>query len=90
MAGTRSGKNRVNEDVAGPAASAGDGIGPAEIVARSGDPGFVLVDVLPAVSYAEGHLPGAVSLPLAEIETRAREVLPDLDADVAVYCASET
>ena len=62
----------------------------AEIVARQNDRRFVLVDVLPRSSYEEGHLPGALSLPLAEIEGRAGAVLPDRDADIAVYCASET
>ena len=67
-----------------------DHIERSEIVARRADPAFILVDVLPRASYQEGHLPGALSLPLAEIETRAGEVLPDRDADIAVYCASDT
>ena len=73
-----------------PAAGHADVIDRAEIVARRADPEFVLVDVLARVSYEEGHLPGALSLPLAEIEGRARAVLPDRDADIAVYCASGT
>ncbi len=67
-----------------------DSISRAEIVTRRNDQRFVLVDVLPRPSYEEGHLPGALSLPLAEIEGRARAVLPDRDADIAVYCASDT
>lgn len=67
-----------------------DHIERSEIVARRGDPAFVLVDVLPRASYEEGHLPGALNLPVAEIETRAGEVLPDRAADIAVYCASDT
>ena len=61
-----------------------------EILRRDGDPRFVLVDVLPAVSFGQGHIPGAVSLPLAEVPERAAEVLPDLELDIAVYCGGPT
>ena len=54
------------------------------------DASLTVVDVLPRESYAGGHIPGAVSLPLAEIEARARQVLPDLAAEIAVYCAKFT
>ncbi len=62
----------------------------AEIERRRGDPTLVLVDVLPAESYAAGHIPGALSLPLAEIPRCARDVLPDVDAEIVVYCGSFT
>jgi rhodanese-related sulfurtransferase len=61
-----------------------------EIRTRTGAPGFTLVDVLPAASYAEGHLPGARSLPVADIPARAAMLLPDLDADIVVYCGGPT
>jgi rhodanese-related sulfurtransferase len=61
-----------------------------EVRARAGTPGFTLVDVLPAASYAEGHLPGASSLPVADISSRAAVILPDLDADIVVYCGGPT
>jgi len=50
---------------------------------------LALVDVLPRESYAERHLPGAVNLPLAEIdEQRARAAIgPDLGRTVVVYCS---
>ncbi|HUL12514.1 MAG TPA: rhodanese-like domain-containing protein [Methylococcaceae bacterium] len=62
----------------------------AEVEQRLGDPSFVLVDTLPAESYAEGHIPGARSLPLADIPIRARDWLPDHDADIVVYCGGFT
>jgi rhodanese-related sulfurtransferase len=62
----------------------------AEIERRLGDATLVLVDVLPAESYAAGHIPGALSLPVAEIPRRARDVLPDTDAEIVVYCGSFT
>jgi rhodanese-related sulfurtransferase len=61
-----------------------------EIRRRTGQAGFVLVDVLPAVSYAEAHLPGARSLPLADLPARAGAILPDLAADIVVYCGGPT
>jgi rhodanese-related sulfurtransferase len=61
-----------------------------EVRRRAGTSGFTLVDVLPAASYEEGHLPGAWSLPVADIPSRARALLPDLDADIVVYCGGPT
>ena len=49
-----------------------------------------VVDVLPAESYVSGHIPGAISMPLPSIASRAGELLPDLNADIAVYCAKFT
>jgi rhodanese-related sulfurtransferase len=50
---------------------------------RSGEE-LVVLDVRPAEEYAAGHLPGAVSIPLAELERRL-EQLPR-DRDVVAYC----
>src|SRR4051812_39986693 len=44
----------------------------------------VLVDVRPARDFANGHIPGAVSLPVAELSARADE-LPN-GVDVVAYC----
>ncbi|MBI1849309.1 MAG: rhodanese-like domain-containing protein [Planctomycetes bacterium] len=57
---------------------------------RVGRPGFVLVDVLPHASFVEGHIPGAVNLPIAELRARASVVLPDPSAEIAVYCGGPT
>ncbi len=69
---------------------AGREISREEISGRIGDRRLAIVDVLPAESFAGGHLPGAISLPLAEVTGRAREVLPDLDREIAVYCGGFT
>ncbi len=61
-----------------------------EIQQRLDDPSLILVDVLPRDAYATGHIPGALSLPLAEIPARAHEVLPDHTAEIAVYCTKFT
>jgi rhodanese-related sulfurtransferase len=54
---------------------------------ESGDV-FVLVDALPAISYAGAHLPGAVNIPPDRLETLAARRIPDLDTEVVVYCAN--
>lgn len=43
-----------------------------------------LVDVRPAAEYAVGHLPGAINIPVAELDARAGE-LP-ADREVVAYC----
>lgn len=61
-----------------------------EIQRRLHDPSLVVVDALPASSYADGHIPGARNLPLTDIPARVAEVLPDRAAEIAVYCGSVT
>ena len=58
-----------------------------ELKSRLRDGSLRLVDVLPADSYETAHIPGAISLPLATLERRAAEVLPDRSQEIAVYCA---
>lgn len=53
----------------------------------SGDP-YVLVDVRTEEEYAEGHIEGALLLPLDQLETLAEEKLPDKDATILIYCRS--
>ena len=47
--------------------------------------GAQLVEVLPAAEYAEAHLPGALNIPLKELD-RARVALLDPVRPVIVYC----
>ncbi len=47
--------------------------------------GAQLVEVLPAAEYEEEHLPGALSLPLSELPSQARQRL-DPERPVLVYC----
>ncbi len=47
--------------------------------------GAQVVDVLPAREYGEDHLPGAINLPLRQIEAEASRVL-DPSRPVIVYC----
>jgi rhodanese-related sulfurtransferase/voltage-gated potassium channel Kch len=59
-----------------------------ELQRRLHDPALTIVDVLPAESYASGHLPRALNLPLDLIAGRAQEILPDLAAEIVVYCGN--
>jgi rhodanese-related sulfurtransferase len=46
--------------------------------------GSQLVEVLPADDYGWAHLPGAVNLPLKELDVRAGQL--DRSQPVIVYC----
>ncbi len=54
-------------------------------VRRLVDLGAQLVEVLPRNEYEEDHLPGAISMPLRELEKEARSTL-GRDKPVVVYC----
>ncbi|MEW6583282.1 MAG: rhodanese-like domain-containing protein [Actinomycetota bacterium] len=47
--------------------------------------GAQLVEVLPAAEFAEEHLPGAMSLPLKDLDARTAARL-DRRRPVVVYC----
>ncbi len=70
---------------AGPAA-----IEPKALVERIAwaDPALVVLDVRTPAEFAEGHVPGAINIPSAEVAARAAE-LPR-DKDIVVYCRTGT
>ena len=68
----------------------GTGISREEVARRLADPSLVVVDVRASDLYAEGHIPGAINLPLADLEAGAARLLPDRERQIAVYCASPT
>ncbi|MEU4835414.1 metalloregulator ArsR/SmtB family transcription factor [Streptosporangium sp. NPDC023615] len=55
-----------------------------ELALRLAGPGVVVVDVRSAAAHARGHVPGAVSVPVAELRDRLGE-LPR-DAEIVAYC----
>ena len=63
-----------------------------ELAAQGPEAGkFVLVDSRPGPMFAEGRIPGAVSLPYAAFKEKAAAVLPaDKTVLVIFYCAGET
>jgi rhodanese-related sulfurtransferase len=50
---------------------------------------FKLVEVLSEEEYEEGHIPGAINVPLDKLEALARQKLKRTDT-IVVYCASYT
>jgi hypothetical protein len=46
----------------------------------------VIVDVRDAQSYSLGHIPGAINIPLGQMETRIKELEPDKDKWIITYC----
>lgn len=55
-----------------------------ELFTRLDDPELIILDVRPHVEYAQGHLPGARSIPIEELENRLNE-LPQ-EQEIVVYC----
>jgi rhodanese-related sulfurtransferase/CBS domain-containing protein len=56
-----------------------------ETLRRLIDEGAQLVEVLPAEEYQELHLPGAINIPLKQLDAEAAQQL-DPARDVVVYC----
>ena len=54
---------------------------------QSPDPGFVLIDARSPAAYARGHVPGAINIPVQELDRRLAEVGP-ADHELIVYCRS--
>jgi rhodanese-related sulfurtransferase len=72
----RAARDYLGEDV--------DAIGRDELIARLRRGDVVLVDVRPTEEFEAGHIEGARSIPLEELEDRLAE-LPD-DREVVAYC----
>ena len=72
----RAARDYLGEDV--------DAIGRDELIARLRAGNVVLVDVRPAEEFEAGHIDGARSIPIEELESRLAE-LPD-DLEVVAYC----
>lgn len=56
----------------------------AELIQRLTDGNIILLDVRPSAEYAAGHLPDALSIPIAELKTRLVE-LPR-EREIVAYC----
>jgi hypothetical protein len=56
-------------------------------VAAAAEPGVLILDARSAAQYAEGHIAGAVNLPLPEFsEERLAEVIGPRDRPILIYC----
>ncbi|MDX3129183.1 rhodanese-like domain-containing protein [Streptomyces europaeiscabiei] len=47
-----------------------------------------VVDALGGEYYAKQHLPGALTLVLADVDAQASALLPDRDAAIVTYCSN--
>ncbi len=57
-----------------------------ELLQKGGD-SLVLIDSRPAGRYVQGHLPGAISIPLPDLEKDGAKLLPsDLGKTLVFYC----
>ena len=61
-----------------------------EILSCVQDPAFALVNVMPKEAFESGHIPHSVNLPVAEIETKARQIFPHVAREITVYCSGPT
>jgi rhodanese-related sulfurtransferase len=53
---------------------------------RAGGSAPIVVDTRSPSAWHQGHLPGALHIPGGELAERAFAELPDVDADIVVYC----
>jgi len=53
-----------------------------------GKQNITLVETMAPERYREGHLPGAVNIPPERVKELAPQVLPNKDAEIVTYCAS--
>jgi rhodanese-related sulfurtransferase len=62
----------------------------AELVAGLRGGRLTLIDVLSPESFGANHIPGAINLPVAEVSSRAAEVVSDRHQPIVVYCGGPT
>ncbi len=55
-----------------------------ELLRRTRDDLVTVLDVRPPDEFAVGHVPGAVNIPLGELEARLAELDPD--HEIVAYC----
>ena len=48
----------------------------------------LLIDVREPAEFAGGHAPGALSLPLGQLQSGIARIAPGLDTPMILYCAS--
>jgi ArsR family transcriptional regulator len=47
---------------------------------------ITIIDVREAAAYREGHIPGALSIPVSELDARAADLV-DTEATIVTYCS---
>jgi rhodanese-related sulfurtransferase len=59
-------------------------------VRLAANPNLVLVEALSEKYFRDWHLPGAKHMPHDQVKALAPALLPDKQAEIVTYCASET
>ena len=49
---------------------------------------LTVVEALPRAAFRRRHLPSALNVPKSQVEALAPVLLPDIDAEIVVYCGS--
>lgn len=49
---------------------------------------IILLDVRSKMEYAEGHIDGAINMPLDQLEEHIEEVIPKKEQTIYLYCRS--
>src|SRR3954471_16846666 len=52
-----------------------------------GGEAVALIEALGPAYFADAHLPGAINIPADQVDRLAATLLPDLTAEVVVYCS---
>jgi rhodanese-related sulfurtransferase len=60
-----------------------------EIQALMASGTVTIVDALPESYYNQQHLPGALNLVEADVDTRADSILPDKSGTIVTYCSNK-
>ena len=50
--------------------------------------GYILLDVRTKAEYESGYIPGAINIPLGDIDEKVVSSLPDKEQMILVYCRS--
>ena len=59
----------------------------AKVIMES-EEGYIILDVREQDEFDAGHIPGAILIPYTQIDEKARDMLPDKDQLILVYCRS--
>jgi rhodanese-related sulfurtransferase len=58
-----------------------------ELERRIDDGSVVVLEALPAAYFEAEHLPGALNLPLDDLEQRVAALVPDRSTSIVTYCS---
>ncbi|MFI3202112.1 MAG: rhodanese-like domain-containing protein [Eubacteriales bacterium] len=78
----------INEEVKDLLVNGNRIISPEEALEIINNEKCIILDVRTVEEFEEEHIKEAILLPLDEIDSKAQEILPDMDAKILVYCRS--